>query len=683
MSMLDELCTEENLHRAWRWLCSNPDSVYKQYFRQLYEIYAVADIRILRRLQDRLSRRIYEPSPACKLFFPKSSGFLRPYSLLTVDDQIVYQAAVNLVAERLCPRVERLYHKEVFGHLYAGKESTWFYQDWKKGYAEFNEAARSAFSDGFRVAASFDLTACYDSLDHGVLRHMLVQIGCKDDFCETLTKWLSVWTATDRRIYHNHGIPQGPLSSGLLSEVVLRHFDDAPRRKWRVRYSRYVDDIRLFAKSEQDLRRALVRLDRLTKDVGLFPQTSKISIHVVGDIEDELKTVSHPPEPSIRRRVVDQKRLTGRLIELTPRFHVADATRFKYLLCHAEPNFKITSRLWRIFERQPEFYAPIGLYLSRYRKFPKQVGLRVIREIERQELYGAIRDALLRAAERRLSSRQAIRLGTLIKQEIWRQRDLSADLFASAGRFLIEAGRLTPAQTEYAFRSDRPWWGRSQLVLALSPMNASGAMLETILNDSLRDRNSDVAISAAYTIAKSGVAIASPRRKLNPNAAEVLHEFGLIRRTPPPPCGIEASFRRMVGNTPHINWKNVFRHNYREVERHVIYLRALADTNVSAWVNAMDVFNDWLLDALYAHDRSMGRYILGSVGSVLHGGRLGKKYPAVHALVENVHNKRLESPLSHAKTKKTGRPTRPIRYKYLRPAKGLIRGAIVELSAKW
>ena len=25
-----------------------------------------------------------------------------------------------------------------------------------------------------------------------------------------LTDWLSIWTATDHRIYHNHGIPQGP-----------------------------------------------------------------------------------------------------------------------------------------------------------------------------------------------------------------------------------------------------------------------------------------------------------------------------------------------------------------------------------------------------------------------------------------------------------------------------------------
>ena len=47
-----------------------------------------------------------------------------------------------------------------------------------------------------------------------------------------------------------------------------------------------------------------------------------------------------------------------------------------------------------------------------------------------------------------------------------------------------------------------------------------------------------------------------------------------------------------------MNWRTVFGENYRDVERHTIYTRALATTNVRAWVNAMDVFNDWMLVAL-------------------------------------------------------------------------------------
>jgi retron-type reverse transcriptase len=681
--MLAELCSDDNLQRAWRWIRSNPDASYKRYFRDLYAIYAIADDRLLKRLQDLIRRNIYEPTRAGKLFFPKPSGIVRPYSLLTVDDQIAYQAAVNLVAGRLLPKVKHRHQTEVFGHLYAGRSSTWFYRKWRDGYKAFNDASRKAFADGFRVAASFDLTACYDSLDHGVLRHMLQDIGCDKDFAALLTKWLSVWTATDHGVYHNHGIPQGPLSSGLLSEVVLRHFDDHRRHEVKVRYLRYVDDIRLFAKSERELRRMLVRLDLLSKDIGLFPQASKISIHEVKDIEAELKTISHPTESSIRGRIVNQPRLKKRLVALTPRFRVQDATRFKYLLAHARPDAKLTSRLWRIFDRHPEFYAQFARYLERYRRLPRRTAERLIKEIERQQLYPAVRAEFLCAAHGRLSDKHARTLATLVKGELWRPKTMPADLFAVSGRLLLNAGRLTVNQLRYACQGVKHWWGRAQLVLALDPSNVSGTTLSELLNAALRDRYDAVALAAAFGMAMKAVALQPPRNTIRPAAAEVLKELGIIARTPPPPCGIEDSLKRMLGTVPPINWKAVFGANYRDVEKHTIYTRALAETNVSAWANAVDVFNDWLLVALYAHDPSLGTYTFGSIGSNMQSKRLKKDYPAIQAVVVDFHTKRLESPLSHAKTKSTGKPTKPIRWGYLKVGKRLLRKALAELAAKW
>lgn len=681
--MLTELYSEANLQRAWRWLRSNPDASYKGYFRELYGIYAIADVRLLARIQDLLRRGLYEPTKVCKLFFPKPSGILRPYSLLCIDDQIVYQAAVNLVAERLIQRVKHRYNTEVFGHLYAGKTSTWFYRKWSDGYKAFNDAARKAFADGYCFAASFDLTACYDSLDHGVLRHMLQSISCDRDFSETLTKWLSTWTATDHGIYHNHGIPQGPLGSGLVSEVVLRHFDDRRKFEGKVRYFRYVDDIRLFAKSQRELRRSLVRLDLLSKDIGLFPQASKISIHEVKDIEAELKSISHPTESSIRGKIVNQDRLRKRIVSLTPRFRVSDSTRFKYLLAHARPNAKLTARLWRIFENQPDYYAQVARYLKQYRRLPLRTAERLLKEIERQELYPAVRAALLASADGRLTDRQAQTLGTLIKREIWKPRDMPADLFAVAGRMLLVGGRLTAAQLRFACQRARHWWGRSQLVLALDPAHLADTTLAELLNEALRDKQSGVALAGAFGVAMNGVALAPPRNTIEPQAAAVLKELGALARTPLPPCGVEASFRRLLGSAPQIDWRAVFGVDYRTVERHIVYARALAETNVSAWVNAMDVFDDWLLHAVYTHDPSIGKYQLGGIGSVLNGGRFQKKYPAIYELAETFHAKRLESALSHPKTRRTGKPTKPIRWAYLKTGKALLRKALAELAAKW
>lgn len=468
MQTFEQVFDRANLDRAWRRLQTNPDPVYKGYFRSLYSNYAVAMTDLLDDLRDRLRRGVFEAAPSCKLYFPKPAGILRPLTLLTVEDQVVYQAMVNVVADRLFPKVKHRYHSEVFGHLYAGNSSVFFYRKWQKSFARFNRAARTAFEEGFRFAARFDLTAFYDSLDHGVLCHFLRELRCDEDFLELLGKCLNCWTSTQGEIFHNHGIPQGPLCSGLLSEVVLQHFDRKHRAPPTVRYLRYVDDIRLYSRSLGDLRRMVTWLDLLSKEVGLFPQSSKIDIHKVTDIEAELKSVSRPFEEVYDEETdaVDQVLLRRRLAELTPRGSVTDPTEFKFLLGLAQPSAKLNTRLWRVMDNHPEMHSPI----------------------------------------------------------------------------------------------------------------------------------------------------------------------------------------------------------------------------LTAWVNAMDVFNDWLLFALFKHDPSIGKYNLGTIGSILECKDLKKKYPAIRDLAKAIHEKRGESSLSHPVKRKAGvvlKPTGRIKYGYISTAKRLIRKALTELANKW
>jgi len=47
----------------------------------------------------------------------------------------------------------------------------------------------------------------------------------------------------------------------MLSESVLMHIDAAEEQGRRTIYLRYVDDIKIMAKTEADLRKKLVKLD--------------------------------------------------------------------------------------------------------------------------------------------------------------------------------------------------------------------------------------------------------------------------------------------------------------------------------------------------------------------------------------------------------------------------------------
>lgn len=113
----------ETLLRSWTWLNTNSDYVYKGYFRSLYKAYSLSLIENITKLHSDLKYNRYKAEHAIKLFIPKKSGILRPYSLLNLNDQIVYLSLVTVVAEKLYRKANKNYNLTVFGHLYAGKES--------------------------------------------------------------------------------------------------------------------------------------------------------------------------------------------------------------------------------------------------------------------------------------------------------------------------------------------------------------------------------------------------------------------------------------------------------------------------------------------------------------------------------------------------------------------------------
>ena len=157
------------MRRAYRWILSNTDARYKSYFRDSYAAFATSSDTFLKRLiNDGLLNR-YNPDHASKVMLPKPSGTLRPLTLLTVEDQIVYQACVNVISDLLKPKTKHRYRKRVFAHLYAGKTSRFFYMRWQDSYRLMSRAVAKLHRDGYTYVANFDLAAFYDSIDHHVL----------------------------------------------------------------------------------------------------------------------------------------------------------------------------------------------------------------------------------------------------------------------------------------------------------------------------------------------------------------------------------------------------------------------------------------------------------------------------------------------------------------------------------
>lgn len=682
MTLPAALYRVDNLQRAWRWIRSNPDRGYKTYFRDHYSAYATAETPLLKSLSERLRRGTYVPSSSCKIFLPKASGVMRPYTLLDVEDQIVYQAAANVVAERMIPRVRQWYLKQVFGHLYAGKSSIWFYRKWSSGYKAFNKAAFEAHADGNIFTASFDLTAFYDSIDHRVLAHFLNEFRVERDISLALQDWLSTWTGTDAQILQGHGIPQGPLSSGLVAETVLSHLDNHGWKKSNVTYLRYVDDIRLFARTEYGLRAALIRLDHLSKDIGLFPQSSKISIHRVADIRTELKSISQPIETVVKLTSVDQNRLFKRLVALSPRYRIEDTTRFKYLLGHATPHARLTDRLWGILDRSPELYDPAARYLARATKLSRRTSRDVVDRIVKEKLYPAVAASFLRSIVSNVHPDE-IKYARSKLKPLWGPRSRAPDFTAALGQWLLAHEALTEQQTAYVCAYAKSSWTRSALVLAANDHVTASTLRSRIVLAAIKDSSTDPAICGAVMAGKDGACPQAKRRTMHAHGTLVLKEFGLLRRAKGRTCGIQLSLEQIVGQLGlSMSWRRFFCSQYKNAERQIVGCRGYAGTDATAWAHGLDVFNEYILEALFSLDGSLGVYTLGKIGSVTGSPSkaLQSKFPATLTYVTEVHNKRYESHLAHPLVKRTRHPTRRIPFKFIKKSKYLMIRALREIE---
>lgn len=684
---LRRVASQANLDLAWLRVQTSTERTYREYFRPLYRAFAIGADGHLEALRNAILGGYYEPSAATKAFFPKASGLQRVYTLLSVEDHIAYQAIANLIADKLYRRAQNLYLRNVFGHIYAGPGNRYFYRDWRRSYTSYAGAMRRAFNDGYEYTASFDLTACYDSIDHGVLRHFLNELGLSHEVADLLCRMLRQWTdaSSKKPIHHGHGIPQGPVPSGLLAEVVLAHFDSTAKTKW-LRYFRYVDDIRLFAKNEVTLRRELITLDFKSKEIGLFPQSAKVSIHRVTDIEQEMKGISQPGSPQ-SFSVVDHSKVRKALAELSPRFRVTNPTKFKWNLGSAAPDARLACRLLEILDREPSFADPVSRYLARMPRMSRKVSRRLLDVLRAHDLYPGFAAALLRGVRENIHAESRIRLFAYCRSRLSGRRSSRVpEVRAAAIAVLLWNGQLTWQESREALSPPENWWLRAWVPGFLKPEHIGPPSYQAIVHELIRDEANDPAIVGAELLITHRLPLPRPFGKVNPAAQITLHAVGRIGKIRKGVCPIRTRMVRTLGPALGVvDWTQVFTGStYRVMVTRVATWATYATTDATAFVVLTDTINDVTLDALFRHDGTIGTYTLGKIGSALQPtSRFAKHYPKLFRIADRVHQMRLGADLAHPVTRSTNAPTRRIAYRDMRRLLAPLAAGYVELGQNW
>lgn len=364
--------SKNNLLIAWRRITTAQSIQYKSFFRRIYYAFEAGIEENVSELSARLLGGSYKPSPATRVLLPKPSGLQRPISLLHIEDQIVLQAVANLFAERIRPKRSELENKFVFSNvLNSIKDSPFFLEDWHTGYRKYQEHLVSNVNAGNMWVGFFDLAAFYDTISHEYLFRSVFPREGGNELRQKLREYFEVWSSAEKKLRINHGIPQGPRASDFLSECYLLAIDQMLVKKG-IAFSRYVDDIRLFGKTKEEVQRAVIYLDKLCKERGLIPQAKKLGIRRIEDaneflldmpsipvwdegISEEVSKLSFERTRSLFEEAVDKTTLA-----------IRDKSRFRYVLFRGWPDKVVLNVILKMFPLFPEHVEAILAYCRHF-----------------------------------------------------------------------------------------------------------------------------------------------------------------------------------------------------------------------------------------------------------------------------------------------------------------------------
>ncbi len=364
------LISKPNLQLAWQRISTGRNLQHKRFFRHIYGGYELGLKDNLNLLHEKL-KGYWQATPPTRIYLPKSSGLMRPITLLAVEDQIVLQAFANLVARHIGLRRRKVELKQVFSNcLEHPSDTIFFLQDWRKSYYLFQKQLQAHLTAGYTWIAHFDLAAFYETISHRALRSLLAPRGGSHAAWSHIDEWLCVWSAGKSGIQIEHGIPQGPIASDFLVETFLLPLDESMKGR-RVKYIRYVDDIRVLAKTEKEARKGAVALELQCRKWSLIPQSSKFIVKQAKTLEDALGTLpsiveaARPGEDEPTLDTADAEKIMKNALHGRP-MRVVDKTRLRYVLYRASPASKLLKWSLDLMPRHPEHIDAFVTYISQY-----------------------------------------------------------------------------------------------------------------------------------------------------------------------------------------------------------------------------------------------------------------------------------------------------------------------------
>jgi hypothetical protein len=259
----------------------------------------------LSRLRNAVATGAYAASPCRICSVPKPGGQVRPGADLVIADQVLYSALVQVLRSPIQDALAwRDGHPDYSYTLRRAQDGIKWFENVFRRWKAFDAHSIDLIDQGFTYVLTADIAGYYEQIDLFTLRSDLNGLGVNAHALEALTKALHRWARVPRR-----GLPQGYSPSDLLGKLYLNAVDLTLRNDG-LTHKRWVDDFRVFCRSESEVRGALVLLSEALGRRGLVLQSAKTKIMPAEMAQRKFKEINELLQPlleQLRERLADDE----------------------------------------------------------------------------------------------------------------------------------------------------------------------------------------------------------------------------------------------------------------------------------------------------------------------------------------------------------------------------------------
>lgn len=660
--LYSKLSSVENLNLAWMRIKTAQNIQYKNYYRNLFFAYELNKDKNIQILSERLRGGAYKSTEITRFYIPKHSGLHRPISFLYLDDLIVYQAISNIIAEKFHKKRVVVENKNVFSNIYTKNinNDIFFFQKWQDNYKNYLKKIKYYYKNKNQWVASFDLSSYYDTISHQTLLKQISR-NAYPDFKKLLADCLNQWSSTKKEKL-GHGIPQGPNASNLIGEIYLLPIDIA-LSKSRIKYVRYVDDIKIFGKTREEVLNGIILLEQECKERGLIPQAKKYEIFEAKNVQD---AIGKSPSLSSYDKVgmSKSKKKTYELFYDSFNSPNKDISKVRYILKTSSPNKKILDLVLNNLLAHPDLAQEFCQFLDNYRndiKIAQQIYQKALLKPSHYEFVEGKYWNLI--ANFNLDSVLQKEYCSKAKQRLRKTKKNKIALKLGLYKFLL---KQQDSSVLKLLQKEQSSFVQMNIATLIAYANYETPEFKRLLNKYLRYNTYEPAliiISNLYFLGKEKLlqGCLKPQKDF-PGVITGLFGFS-------PKTNVIGEILSDKYQIPYfVKWKKLFSTDFKHANQLIFYANAAYYIDRNTWASYTDSFNDILIRKfidLLVRKLPLTNWPLtkdgnGEVivlGSILNNPILSRHFPNLVPGIKLLHKRRNKTPTSHAFDKKTGDKT--------------------------